>query len=501
MFEYHGARRIATDERIAHAGELLLKAGLSWPGPARIAALSQIDLDLLTPEQKLGVAEQWDECRHWLDAQQQTTLASLAATPRFGDDRWCAWEVGSALRIGDTAAHSRISAATDLSRRLHDTLDLLEDGRISYQQAFEIADGTWMLTDDNARTVEATVLRRAPEQTRAETRRAVEKAVLAVDPEAAEERRRQRRRERRVERPRPVGDGQSGMWVEGPTEAVVAVFLILTAWAKQMKRSGQVDTIGAGRFDALVGLVFAMAAGNLIAKAHIGETSLPPEVGPVPATVGLVVKASTAAGQDDDPADIPGYGPISASVARRVIAGQPDRDADDTVDDDPFRYHDPEDADGRWDSGLRPTERGSSEPQPGGASVVPGADLRFKLLPVDPATGWLTRPDDDRLDLHRDRRTASKRQRGYVVDRDRECFVPSCGRPAEDNDVDHRDGWTDGGKPTSTPWDPAAPTTTAPRRTMAGRRFPGLTAQQHSSTHSDVAIRSRRTGIGIRRPR
>jgi hypothetical protein len=162
--------------------------------------------------------------------------------------------------------------------------------------------------------------------------------------------------------------------------------------------------------------------------------------------VGLVVKASTAAGHDDDPADIPGYGPVPASVARRLIAGLPDRDADDTVDDDPWRFDDPEDPDGRWDSGFRPPDTSRIEPHPGGCDVVPGADVRFMILPVDTTTGWLVKPDDPMLDRGRDRRLASKRQSDYITDRDRECFMPACSRPAEDNDVDHRDGWTDGGQ-------------------------------------------------------
>jgi hypothetical protein len=339
---------------------------------------------------------------------------------------------------------------------MEDSLDELEDGRITYVQARLITEGSAALSHEAAARVQAKVLARAPKQTRTETRQAVERAVMAVDPEAAEERRRRRRRERHVQRPLPVGDGQSAMWIEGPTETVVALFLILSGWAKQMKKSGHVETIGAGRFDALVGLVFAMATGNLIGRMQHGDDAtcsdtdeplgVVPPPGPVPTTVALVVKASTAAGHDNDPADIPGYGPVPASVARRMIAGLPDRDADDTVDDDPWRFDDPEDPGGRWDSGFRPTDPRPTEPHSDGCSAISGKDVRFKILPVDPITGWLVKPDDDRLDLGRDQRLASKRQHDYVVDRDRQCFMPACSRPAEENDVDHRNGWTGGGE-------------------------------------------------------
>jgi hypothetical protein len=225
-------------------------------------------VETLTPEQKLAAVEAWEECDHWLQAQKQTPLASLAESPTHADERWCNWEIASSLRISDAAAADRIRTALALTSLMEDSLDELEDGRITYVQARLIAEGSVGLSHEDAARVQAKVLARAPKQTRTETRQAVERAVMAVDPEAAEERRRRRRRERRIERPRPVGDGQSAMWIEGPTETVVAIFLILSGWSKQMKKTGQVDTVGAGRFDALVGLIFAMAAGDLIARMH-----------------------------------------------------------------------------------------------------------------------------------------------------------------------------------------------------------------------------------------
>jgi hypothetical protein len=405
-------------------------------GPSRIAMLAQVDTAALTPELQLEMTELWEQCDYWLQAQKQRPLAGLADTPTHGDERWCTWEVAASLRLAECTASDRIFTAQQLVHRLSKTLAALEAAQITYWQARDIADGTALLSDEHALAVEEQILRRAPEQTRSETRKAVVKAVMAIDPDAAERRRKERRRERRVEHPRPVGDGMSASWIEGPTETLAGFFNILTVWAREMKKAGVVDTVGAGRFDALTALVFAAACGDL--------NDLPDAPGAVAAHVGLLVNGSTAAGGDDQPAELIGYGPVTAQVARRLIAGEPDIDAAD-LDDDPLRFDDPEDRDGRWESGHRSGSTRPRDPQPGGGTSKPAADVTFTLLPIDPATGFLVKPTDQGLDFGRDRRTASRPQKRYITDRDRVCFFRGCNRLAEHNDVDHRDGWAEEG--------------------------------------------------------
>jgi hypothetical protein len=278
------------------------------------------------------------------------------------------------------------------------------------------------------------------------------------------------------------------MWIEGPTETVVALFLILSGWAKQMKKSGQVDTIGAGRFDALVGLVFAMATGNLIGRlphgddATCSDTDEPlgvvPPPGPVPTTVALVVKASTAAGHDNDPADIPGYGPVPASVARRMIAGLPDRDADDTVDDDLWRFDDPEDPGGRWDRGFRPTDPRPTEPHSGSCSAISGKDVRFKILPVD-SVGWsnptTTGSTTGAIDVSPRSGNATT---SPTATASASCLLAAAQPKRTTSTI--ATGGTLVAKPTSTPWGPAAATTTARPKTTDGPPSPGPTAPQPS---------------------
>jgi hypothetical protein len=319
--------------------------------------------------------------------------------------------------------------AEQLTTRLQQTLAALSAGRISYWQAHHLATGTSLLSEADARTVETQVLQRAPEQSAAETRRAVEKAVIAIEPEAAERRRKQRPRQRRVERPFPVGDGMSIVTIEGPTESLVGLYNLLTVWARQMKKAGHVDTVDAGRFDALMALILAAAAGP--------QPDAPSSPGPVPAHVDLLVNATTLAGADDQPAEIPGYGPITAHAARRIAFGLPEDDSDDDRDDDP------DDSPGGGGGGGGPGPPGPAppNPRPGHATSV-----TWSLLPVDPSTGWLARPDDPDLDRGRTTRFATPKQKRYIAARDRVGFMRGCNQPANRNDVDHRHDWTDDGR-------------------------------------------------------
>jgi hypothetical protein len=413
-------------------------------GEARIVLLATVDTTVLSTEQHLSMVELWEESARWIAAQQQVSLAALQSTPLHGDERWSAWEVAAALRICEGTAAERLWTATMLVGRLPATLAALRAGQVTYWQAHLLAESVAGLSVADTAVVEAQVLARAPELTGAETRRLIDKAVMAVDPAAAERRHEQRRAERRVERPRPVGDGMAGTWIEGPIVDQVGAFNALTARGRAMKKAGLVETVGQGRYDSWLALMTGAAAGP---QPDPGELPVP---GPVPVRVGLLVNASTTAGADDQPGELVGFGPVPASVARRLAAGLPPEPIrnhrsrpttpaaasssnDPTIDTEP--------------TGAEPTGPEPTGPEPTGPEPTVGGErtVRWELLPIDPATGWLARPDDPDLDRDRTTRFATDKQRRYINARDRVCFHPGCNQPAEHNDVDHRADWaTDG---------------------------------------------------------
>ena len=80
------------------------------------------------------------------------------------------------------------------------TVQALRAGSIDYLKARLIAEATRILTDADARAVEARILPLAGQQTLGQLRAAVSRAVLAVDPDAATRRREQAQQDPRVRR-------------------------------------------------------------------------------------------------------------------------------------------------------------------------------------------------------------------------------------------------------------------------------------------------------------
>ena len=107
-------------------------------------------------------------------------------------------EVGVALHLSRGTATARIGMAQRLLRYCPTPTPLWESGQIDLLKARAIDDATVLLSDEKAGKVEARVLPKAPEQTLAQLKAALARAVIAVDPDGAAERHRAARRDRRV---------------------------------------------------------------------------------------------------------------------------------------------------------------------------------------------------------------------------------------------------------------------------------------------------------------
>ena len=86
-----------------------------------------------------------------------------------------------------------------------------EAGRIDTAKARAVDEATVVLSDELARAVQDRVLPRAPEQTVAQLKAALARAVIAADPDGAEQRHRQARRDRCVVIT-PEADGMASLW-------------------------------------------------------------------------------------------------------------------------------------------------------------------------------------------------------------------------------------------------------------------------------------------------
>jgi hypothetical protein len=367
--------------------------------------LADVDPYALDGAGRVDLVQALERCRAMLDAVQQRALAAVAeATEGLGrPGEEARHEVGAALRLCPGTAAGRLEVARELVGRLPAVQAALQGGVIGYLQAAAIAAGVRDLPDPLAVAVADRVLRTAPEQTVAGTKRAVARAVQTVDPASAADRHQQATADRTIEQ-LPQPDGMESTWFTVPAPVSRDLWASLTADAKAAqadRRLAGLPFLGldALRVDALVHAVLGTGGADphqptmTTVTTHDGEGDVPTGAAETAAqptssrlprcrcggaqTAAVVIDLPTLLGLADRPGEIPGYGPIPATVARAMCA---DRD---------------------WVRWL-----------------------------VDPGTGAL-------LDVGADRYRPSDRLRRFIAARDRRCGFPGCSQPADQCDCDH----------------------------------------------------------------
>ncbi|OZM75352.1 DUF222 domain-containing protein, partial [Pseudonocardia sp. MH-G8] len=152
------------------------------------------------------------------------------ALGRFAPD-----EVGLALRQSRMTAKAKLGRAVQLAHVLPETLKVWKAGRLDERRVAAICDAAHYLPEATARAVQQRVLPRAPEQTLAQVKAAVKRAVQHVDPEGSHARHRAAHRERRVVL-KPEEEGMASLWTSMSATDAQACFGALTLLAKGLGR-------------------------------------------------------------------------------------------------------------------------------------------------------------------------------------------------------------------------------------------------------------------------
>lgn len=148
-----------------------------------------------------------------------------------------------------------------------------------------------------------------------QVRAAIAGAINALDAEAAA-RRAEKARERRGVSCRADLDGMATLTADLAVEATAAVWNVLTDAAKKTKAAGDPRTMDQLRADELVARVTRIEAVRADPEAAgLGQLRCVP---PIPWAVSLTIPLATYLGLVDDPAQLDGYGPIPAGLARRL---------------------------------------------------------------------------------------------------------------------------------------------------------------------------------------
>ncbi|MEO6713850.1 MAG: DUF222 domain-containing protein [Mycobacteriales bacterium] len=293
-------------------------AGLA-PSAQSLAALHAIDVSSLDAHDRVSWLTSWERHRGWFDAQAQAGIVAVggaspppAAPGRFDSDRDDVGRehVALALRLSSATGGARLDVARELTGRLPRTLGALERGELTYWHAKAVADAVATLDDAAAVAVERITAEGAPSfETLTSFRHRVARAVLAADPQTADE-----------QHLAAVGGRRVLMWAEPHGMATMQATLTadeaatalraLTALARRSRADGDDRPIDVLRADAF----------TAVFTAALADPGLPAEQRMRP-RVGMTLDSATLFGLADHPGHLDGYGPIPPVMARRLAAG------------------------------------------------------------------------------------------------------------------------------------------------------------------------------------
>ena len=248
------------------------------PGPvlAGFAENALADgLGTLSDDALVGVLGAWRRLASWAAAGEIAAVAELDRRRRAevaaGADPRLAEHVGDELAASLTLTTRSADALLDFAcglARLPLTRAALEAGRIDRARALVITEGVSGLTDAHAAAVESAVIGRAPGQTSGQLRAATQRAVLAVDPAAAERRREEARKDARVE----VWDERAGTAALAGRDLPPADVLVadkrIDALARHLKAAGREETLNELRAEVYL----AILLGQPVEGLNSGET-------------------------------------------------------------------------------------------------------------------------------------------------------------------------------------------------------------------------------------
>lgn len=379
-------------------GPEVLRAGLAGaPGPGLAGLLAGLDVAQVSDAVLLEAVDAFDRLASWVVSRQAVVVNELRRRRQVqGRARFVGDEI--AARLGTTrAAGERLVGEAMGLEQVPQVWDGLDAGQVDARKAAVLCEELLALPASVRFAVTDEVMGVAGDLTVPALRARIRRRALAVDPDAAVRAHERARRDRFVSL-EPVRDGMAWLHAYLPAPDAVAVHTTLTALADAAPADDPRST-DARRADALVDL----ATRWLDAGTSPDGTPLPRRQRRLP-HLQVTIAATTLAGDDDAPADLAGYGPITAHVARRIATGA------------------------TWAPVLVDPTTGQSRPVPKTRRGTKGPDGARSPEPSEPA--GTTRPPGYRP-------TAALVEE--VLTRDRTCTFPGCRVPAERCDIDHID--------------------------------------------------------------
>ncbi|MGY4770589.1 DUF222 domain-containing protein [Kribbella sp. CWNU-51] len=277
-------------------------------------------------------------------------------------------EIALALGLSPNTVGRRVDTALRLTSTLSATHGALKCGALTWGKALAISEATSKLPDREAQAVEAHVLKRAAAQTHKNLQESLRRQVAKHTTREAADSHRAAVTERTCKIV-PLADGMAGLWIVHTSDKIQQIWVAIQAMATLAKRdtptttdpapgsstttsantvapdtmastdaragratddSSATVTTTAGSADGVLKDARTAAQRRADVAADLFEhilhngldwlgRRLPDQHRRRP-HIEVVVAASTLLGLDDDPAELTGYGPITADMARRIAA-------------------------------------------------------------------------------------------------------------------------------------------------------------------------------------
>jgi hypothetical protein len=230
-------------------------------------------------------------------------------------------EVQAALTLTRRAGEIQTDLAFRLFERLPHVWRALHDGVIDLSRARVLCDQTCHLPRELAQQVCDTALERASGLTTGQLRAHLGWLIITVDPASARDRYEQKLKDRRVISEMTDVGTSNLLGLDLPPADTNAAMRRINRLARALKARGDSRRIDQIRADILLDL---LTGRNQTVEGGSGGDR---------AVVDIRVAMTTLAGLDDQPAEIPGWGPVLADVARRIVDEQPESEWRITITD------------------------------------------------------------------------------------------------------------------------------------------------------------------------
>ncbi|MEE8407409.1 MAG: DUF222 domain-containing protein [Acidimicrobiia bacterium] len=283
------------------------------PGTFLGAILSSIDLSRLSGHDVVTVmkAHQRQIAHH-----QAGIYAAMSETAHCADpdttsrtevvNEFAPEEIGAALTLTRRMANRELAVALDTVRTLPAVHRALASGHIDARKATILTDHTAHLEDDARRRVIDQILKEASHLTTGQLTARLRRLATEADPEQAKSRFELSLSERKVVA-EPNLEGTAALVIsQCSPEDILGARDHIDVLARRLKTEDEPRTIDQLRADVAIGLLNGSFEGGAVRRG----------------SVTINVDLTTLAGLSDGPAELGGYGPVLAEIARKVAKEQ-----------------------------------------------------------------------------------------------------------------------------------------------------------------------------------